>query len=176
MKIYEIIPQKDMRRLTLLTSAFLIGATLIMALTSIFEGIPFKWAFQLLGVIMLALGIFYLTRYVMKSFIYRIEATDSGHDLTVTEIQGRHIITVCRISLSGIEEVYVARPNDSLEMKSAVQKARSGNRKQYNYCVDMFGDKCLFILATECGEPIALRLSYDEKLTQFLDTAKQMEE
>jgi hypothetical protein len=168
MKLYEIIPQKDTKRLNLLTSALLIGAALMLAFTVIFKNVPYKWAFQLIGVGMLAIGIFYLSRYVMRSFIYRVERTDDGTDLTVTEVQGRKAITVCRISVEGIEEVYTACPADRNEMTEALNKAKKNKRKHYNYCVDMFGDKCLFVLATECGEDISLRLSYDETLEQWL--------
>ena len=76
-----------------------------MLVTSVADHMPFKWAVQLAGIVTLAIGIFILTRYVFKSFLYRIDATESGADLTVTEIQKKSRITVCRIAVSNIEQV-----------------------------------------------------------------------
>ena len=167
MKIYEVLPKKDVKRLNLLTAALIIGS-LIMLLASTALGLKPAWPFQLIGLGMLALGIFFMTRYVTKKYVYAIIDTDNGPDLTVTEINGRHTITVCRISLSGISEVYTACPADSLQMKEAIAKAKQDKRKQFNYTVDMFGEKCIFVLANECGEPLAIRLSYDEELCRLI--------
>lgn len=169
MKIYEVSPTKDVRRLTILTSALFIGAVIMLGVTFAFKDIPYRWAFQLIGLGMLTIGIFYLTRYLKRSYVYSLIKTDNGVDLTVTEISGRHTITVCRISTANIEEIYTACPADSQQMKEAMAKAKANKRKQYNYTVDMFGDKCIFLLCTECDEPLAIRLSYDEGLMNALE-------
>ena len=168
MNIYEFTPQKNMRKLALLTGALFGGAAVIMAMTVLLGEMSYRWAFQLISLGMLAMGVFFTTRYIMKTFVYKIEQTDTGADLTVTEIQGRHVITVCRISLSGIEQVISVCPNDRPTFNEALTRAKSGGRKMYNYCADMFGDLCLFVLANECGEAVSVRLSYDEKLCELL--------
>ncbi len=170
MKIYEAAPKKDVRRLTILTSALLIGALIILGIPFIFGDIAYRWAFQLIGIGMLGIGIFYLTRYLKRSYVYALIKTDSGVDFTVTEINGRNTITVCRVSAANIEEIYTACPADSQQMKEAMARAKANKRKQFNYTVDMFGDKCIFLLCTECDEPLAIRLSYDEKLMELLET------
>ncbi len=171
MKIYQVSPQKDIKRLTVLTVALLLGGVVMLAASAFLDFKQFKpiWPFQLVGIGMLSLGIFFLVRYVKKAYVYALEQTDSGVDLTVTEINGRHTVTVCRVSKANIEEIYTACPSDSLQMKEATAKARSNKRKQFNYTVDMFGEKCIFILVTECGEPLAIRLSYDEELMRLLE-------
>ncbi len=169
MKIYEVSPKKDTRRLTILTSALLIGALIILFIPYIFGDVPYRWAFQLIGIGMLGIGIFYLTRYMNRSYVYTLTKTDGGVDFTVTEIVGKHTVTVCRISTANIEEIYTACPADSQEMKEAMAKAKANKRKQFNYTVDMFGEKCIFLLCTECDEPLALRLSYDEGLMNALE-------
>jgi hypothetical protein len=176
MKIYECAPKKDTKRLTVLTTALFIGAVVMLGVTFAFKDIPYRWAFQLIGLGMLTIGIFYLTRYIKRSFIYALVKTDNGTDLTVTEINGRHVITVCRVAVENIEEIYTACPTDSLETKEAMSKAKSNKRKFFNYTVDMFGDKCIFILVTECNEPISLKLSYDEGLMEALSTRSEATE
>ena len=169
MKLYEVSPKKDARKLALLTGALLIGGFVLMAVTVTFGDVmSYKWGVQLVSVGMLALGVFFTTRYSMRSYIYAIDSADEGADLTVTEVHGRHVITVCRISVSGIEEVFVACPSDRNEMNEALSKVKKDKRKQYNYCVDMFGQQCIFVLANECGESVAIRLSYDERLYELL--------
>lgn len=171
MKLYQVSPKKDVKRLTILTVALLLGGIIMLVVSAFLDYKQFKpiWPFQLVGIGMLGLGIFFLVRYLKKVYVYALEQTDNGLDLTVTEVNGRHAVTVCRISKANIEEIYVACPSDSLQMKKATEKAKSGKRKQFNYTVDMFGEKCIFLLVTECGEPLAIRLSYDEELMRLLE-------
>ena len=173
MKIYQVTPKKDMRRLNMLSSVLFIGAAILLGATFVFGDIPFKWAFQLIGIVMLTIAVFYFTRYIKRNFVYALEKTDAGVDFTVTEINGRHIITVCRISTDNVIDVYTASANDSLQKKEAIAKAKANNRKFFNYSVDMFGEQYVFLLADECGESVSVKLSYDEQLLALLKAKKE---
>ena len=166
MKIYELCPQKNIKRLTSIITVLFFGGALIMVFPSFFSDMPFRWIFQIAGMAMLGVGVFLTARFVMKSYIYRIESTQSGADLTVTEMQGRSITTVCRLSLSGIEEVCGADTKDAV--RDASKRAQSEGRKIFNYCADIKNEKVLCIFATECGEEILIKLSYDEELERQL--------
>ena len=166
MKIYELCPPKNIKRLTSIISVLLFGGALIMIFPSFFSALPFRWAFQIIGMTMLGVGIFLSTRFVMKSYVYRIESTDGRTDLTVTEIQGKSTTTVCRLSISGIESVIVAEGADA--SKSASKRAQNEGRKIFNYCADIKNDKMLCVFATECGEPLLIKLAFDGELQALL--------
>ena len=173
MKIFEFTPEKNTKKLSLVTGLLIIGAAVLMAATMITENLPYRWAIQLLALGMLAMGIFFTTRYVMKSYVYAVIKTDDGNDFTVTEIQGRHTITVCRIGLSGIERAVVVHSADR-EADSAVKKQiRAEKRKHFNYCADLFAEKYMCLFVNECGEELAIKLSYDECLDFLADGAQE---
>ena len=173
MKLYEFTPQKDTKKLSSISGVLFIGAILIMLCTIIFGGMAFRWVFQLTALGMFTAAIFITTRYVMKSFVYRIESSDntedenSSPDLTVTEIQNRHTITVCRLALSGIEETVILTPDNKATASDLKQRIKSEHRKFYNYCADFMPQKQICILVTECGEKLAVYLSYDEELERI---------
>ena len=167
-KLFEFIPEKNNKRLGAISGLLLLGGSLIMIVTSIFEGIAGKWAFQLVSICMFGIGIFLVSRYIMKNYIYSVVATDGGNDLTVTELQNKKKITVCRISVSNIEKAVVIEPSnksDKAEIKDLIKK---GNYKRFNYCADLFDEKCIYLLADECGERVAIKLSWGKDLEAFL--------
>ncbi len=170
MKLYEYAPKKDTKRLSLLTLSMFAGAVIIMGVTVVFPAMAYKWAVQLISLGLLAMGVFFTARYVMRGYVYRIEVFDEneGAELTVTELQGRHIITVCRLTLSSIDETVTVCPTDKPETDALKARINADKRKKYDYCVDMFGSKQLCVLATVGGEAIAVKLSYDEKLETML--------
>lgn len=172
MNLFKFSPQKNTKKLAMTTGLLIIGAAVLMLATMIIENIPYRWAIQLLSLGMLVMGIFITSRYIMKSYVYAIvEDGDSGKDLTVTEIQGRHVITVCRIGLDGIEQV-VSVPVGNKEADTEVKnKIKSEKRKQFNYCADLFAEKYLCIFATECGEAMAIKLTWDEEMETVLENA-----
>ena len=171
MKLYEFIPQKDKRKLSAISSVLLIGAILIMMCTAILGDIPLKWVFQLVSIVMLTAAIFITSRYIMKSFVYRIELTDEQRspDLTVTEFQNRRSITVCRLAVSSIEKIVVIDQNDKSTLTATKSRIREEHRKYYNYCSDFMPQKQICVLATECGEQLAVFLTYDSELERMLN-------
>lgn len=170
MKLYEFEPQKNVKRLTALISVMFFGAAGVILLTLI-DSLPFKGVFQLIAIIMLCVGVFFTSRFIMRAYAYRIESTDTGRDFTVTELQGKSVITVCRLSLSGICEVRVTGADERRAAAEIKARAKKEQRKIFNYCVDIVSARTLWIFAEECGERVCVRLSYDEKLCELLSSA-----
>ena len=168
MQMYEYIPPKNSQKLSALCVTLFIGAVTFFGITTALEEMSFRWVFQLIAMFMLTAGVFVTSRYIMKNFIYRAERlSESGSiDFTVTEVQNRHRITVCRISLDNVEDVCV------LDGKQAVRdqkkKTKAEKRKFYDYSPDPFVQKKLCVRVTECRESLALYLSYDEELEKLL--------
>lgn len=168
MNLFEFIPTKNNQRLGLVSGLLLIGGSIMLLVTYIFSDITAKWAFQLLAICMFGVSIFLVSRYVMKNYIYAIISTEGGNDFTVTELQSKKKTTVCRISVSNIEKAFVIEQGDKANEDAVKALIKDGKYKKYNYCADLFDEKSIYILADECGERVAIKLSWGEELEAYL--------
>ena len=174
MNVYEYSPPKSNKKASgIILILFSLAAGLFL-FTLLFPNIPFKWAIQLISIVAFVAVIFIISRYVAKSFVYAItEADDGTLDLTVTEITnaGRTQITVCRIALSNIEEVYLldrSNPEHIEKIKSLQKSAKADGRKSFNYCPDINPTELCIILVEECGEKFLIKISPDSTLWKYL--------
>ncbi len=169
--MYEWIPTKNNRKAMNLILCLFLGAGLLMATTVAFRGMPYRWAFQLLALGLLTAAIFLTTRYVMKSFLYRVVSDgQGGHDLTVSELTsgGRRQITVCRVGLSGIYERILLDFTDGGASATRWHQIKKQRRKIFDYSADLKPDKSIVLYLNEGGEDLTLRLDYDEALWNLL--------
>lgn len=171
--MYEYIPQGSNKNAKNIISLLILGGFAIMLFTMMAENVPFKWVLQLIGLVLMAVGVLLMTRYVSRSFIYRVDTTDEGTDLTVIELQRKSRITVCRISLSNIKDVHVMSISDKEQEKALVSAFKTDGRKRFNYCIDLNPEKFMWIVADECGEEVAVKLTYDEKLCEIITPLRQ---
>lgn len=172
MNIYECAPQKNFKKLSGLVMILICVALGLFLLPNIFPTMPFRWAPQLLGLGCLSAVIYISVRRVGRALVYRIVEDDGERFLTVTEVTngGRTHITVCRIGLDNIEAVYALdKRNDtdkiSIERLNTVEKR---GRKVFNYHPDMMPAEVCYVFATECGEPLMIKLGVDGTLVQYL--------
>ena len=168
MKLYEYTPQKNTKKLAIITGSLLCGAGILMLMNMFLPRITAPWMFQLLAVGMLMMVVFITSRYIMKSYVYAIIEEDGDTDLTVTEIQGRHVITVCRLSLSRLEAVVIVPKGDRMSETPVKEKIQKDKRKSYNYCSDFFDEKYICLFSNEGGTPVAVKLSWDKTLEDML--------
>jgi len=166
--MYEITPQGNRQKAKNIVSALILGGFAVMLVTSVADSMPFKWAFQLGGLAVITAGIFVLTRYVSRTFSYKVEQTDTGADFTITELQRKSFVTVCRIALSNIKEIKVFDSTQKSAEKDFLATVRKDGRKTFNYCVDINPDKFVWVVADECGQSVAVKITYDEKLCEIL--------
>ena len=171
MNLFEFRPEKNVKKLGKVTGLLLVGAAVLMIMTIIIgERLAYRWAIQLLALGMLAMGIFITSRYIMKGYVYAVIKSDDGsNDFTVTEIQGRHTITVCRIGLASVEQAVVVPPGDKELDTDVKNKIKSEKRKLFNYCADLLGEKYICLFVTECGEKTAIKLSWGEELEKLFE-------
>lgn len=164
--MYEFRPQRTNNKAQNLIILFFIGAAALFLLSIPLEGLSFIWVVQLLAILLLVAAIFLVTRYIMKSFEYAIVPTESGTDLTVTEISsgGKRRITVCRISLSGIKKIHVTDGEDD-----GVKALRKSGKKMYDYRPDILPERYVLIEAKESGEDFVLLLAYGEEFLSILE-------
>ncbi len=172
MKIFEFIPKKNTNKLSAITGLLLMGAAVMFLVTMLYEEMPYRWAVQLLGICLLSMMLFIATRYLMKSFEYAVIKTDDGEDFTVTELQGKRAVTVCRIGMSSVEQIIIVEQNDRQADTVLKSTLKSQKRKVFNYCADMFADKYICLLSNEGGAALAIKLSYDESLEALFGVTK----
>ena len=174
MHIYDYTPQKNTKQIT----------GLIICLTSIGIGpflfsliipnLPYKWLFQLLSIILFTAVIFITSRFAAKSFLYSVIKTDNDTlELTVTEITngGRSKITVCRISVAGIESIERIDRTDksSCDSQKKIEKqAKNDGRKSFNYSPNINPSSICLVLCEECGEKFLIKLECDDTLLSYL--------
>ena len=165
--MFEWIPQKTNTTARKMILLFFLGSAALILVTMLVPGVPFRWVFQLLAILLLTAGVFLTTRYVTKLFIYRI---DRG-DLTVTEANtnGKRQITVCRVALSGISSVTVSESVS--EAKEQIRALKKQHIKLFDYTADLQPTISVLVTVCEGGEELALRLSYDRALCELLQAA-----
>lgn len=179
MHLYDYTPPKDTQRTTaiIICLSSLGAAPFLFSL--ILQNIPFKWAFQLISILMLTAVIFIVTRYVAKSYTYSIiENEDRSRDFTVTEIGngGRSKITVCRIAVDSIESLTVIDRSvneDAVKLRELKKAAKKEERKFFSYYHTVNPPKLCIVFAEECGEKFLISFTPDEKLISFLEPKQQ---
>ena len=173
MTVYEYSPQKSNKKALGVTIILLSIAIGLFAFTMLFPTLPYRWGLQLIAIVAFVAVVFIISRFIAKTFLYAIVENENGLDFTVTEITnaGRTRITVCRISLSNIEESHLLDCSNSknIENLKIIQKqAKSDGRKAFNYCPDINPAEVAILLVEECGEKFILKISPDSTLWGYL--------
>lgn len=165
--MFELTPKRTNTTARKMILLFFLGSAALIVTTMLVPTVPFRWIFQLVAVLLLTAGVFLTTRYVTKLFIYRIQ----DGDLTVTEANsnGKRQITVCRVGLSGI--LSVTEQDTAGAAKEQIQALKKKRVKLFDYTVDLEPARSIFVIVSEGGEELALRLSYDEALLALLKDA-----
>ena len=185
MRVHEYIPKKDPKKAIGIICILISAAVGFFAFPSIFREMSLAWLFQITAVICLVGAVFIYSRYVIKNVIYALEQDEeSGSiDFTVTEViksstgtaKGR--VTVCRFSLSGIEEVELfehGRADGREQEKKLIKRAKKEGRKMFDYCPWLSSDVSCGLFVTECGEKLFISLTPDRVLLDaFRDAAKK---
>ncbi len=160
--MYDFSPKKS-NNAAQYTSIILYIAALVAMFFSTIEGLPFPAIMQLAALLMLCFATMILCRYMLKGYVYSISEDDGGYDFSVTELKGKSRITVCRISLSGIEKAVMVKKSEKKKYS-----AQSKGYKSFDYCVDMSPSECCCIFCEECGEKYIIKIQPDAKLLEIL--------
>ena len=163
--MYEFKPQRTNNKAQSLILLFFIGAAALFFMSALLKGMPFVWAVQLIAILLLVAGVFIVTRYITKAFIYNIDIIDGQADLSVTEVSsgGRRQITVCRIGLASIRSVKLSEGGDE-----TVALLRKERKKMFDYRPDINPEKSILLVSDEGGDEILILLAYDEELLRIL--------
>lgn len=119
---------------------------------------------EIIGLFALAFAVLVASRYLLKDYVYSLEEAENGDvDLTVTELQGKRRVTVCRIELSAVEEILTETPETRKAMKERLK-----GMKRYDYCADLVPSRSLYLLFRDRDETVSVRLIPDERMERIL--------
>ena len=166
--MYQYIPPKNPQKTTGIILLLVAAAAVAVFFTTIFPNMPLRWLLQLFAVGILVAIIYITTRYVTKSYIYKISPSDreGGFDFTVTELTGgKHAVTVCRVGVESITEITRLTPENKAEAKKT---SLADGRKRFIYICDIQPPHTLMLFAEECGESLAIMISADEEFASLL--------
>ena len=173
--MYEYTPPKNNQKAQRLIPLFLVGGGVLILLPRIL-GLPYASLFQLAGAGLLTAAIFLATRYVAKSYVYRICPVEDGQaDFEVVELMsGQRRRTVCRIALTDVEEIITLKSEDQAALRALRERIRKEGRKLYHYCPDLSPDSVTYLLIKEqLGGPVAISLCPDEILLTLLQNGME---
>ena len=161
--MYEFAPKADKRREKL----WLIGSLGLAALFfigSYLPAMPLPSFLQLIAFSCFSFAIIVASKYLLCTYVYRIEVTEGGDwELVVIEHCARRTRTVCRLPLSSVRSVQeVTAKNRKLFLSEHRQ------RMIYRYTGEMRSERAIGLEATYGGEELCLLLLYDEALKNLI--------
>lgn len=167
--MYEYTPKREGNTVIHMIFLLLVSGILLLSLCTALPTLPFRWIFQLCGIALVGTGVFLYVRYVTRTFRYAIVARDDGtRDLVITECQHKSRVTVCRLSLAGIERIETVARNDKTRLESLKKEIKTENRKCFSYTVNLAPSSVCYLFATECGEPLTIVFEPDETIMGML--------
>ncbi len=157
--MHEYTPKPDRRlAITIAITCTVIGLALFLPITE--NGMAMLWL-RTAGVWFFA-GAFVVTdKYLITSYTYKIEGTDTGvPDLIIAELRAKKSRTVCRISLSDVTSLERLQKNE----KRAFKK---GSRV-FNYRADLLPAECLLLTGTDRDGEFFIKFAPDKKTIELI--------
>lgn len=163
--MYEYAPVLTKRKERLIAILSLFMGLMLFGFSQI-NGIPFPVIYQLVGIAFIAAFIILISRYLMRRYVYAIEAAgeNTAPDFVVTEYYGRRISVVCRISVTDIEEILPITRENRKELR-----AKQKGRFYYDYTADLFSQNRYLITVTDGEHHFCARILADEELIKWLE-------
>ena len=130
--MYSFESTKSKSSLHVLTIACFVTAFLLFGVSSM-EGMAYPMLYQLTGIVLLVVGVYFLTRYTLKKYRYEISPSNITDafgqpilDFVITETTGKRVMVVARVALRDIAQVEVAdKGQDGLSPKEKLAQLQS---------------------------------------------------
>ena len=164
MKQYIPTPQNG-RAKKIATTLF--AASMLLFAVSGIRALPYRSVAQLFSFALITAAIMVCVRYLFRSYCYRIEPCEDGHELVILELSKRGTTTVCRLSMAAL--LSVEPWSDELGKQKRTQK----NLRIYNYCVDVSPTDAVLLSFADStyspsGTPICLKIQTDNTFQSAL--------
>ena len=154
--MYEYIPNPKKKKAKVLGTVLFFLSLVLFAMSG-FKAFAYTGVLQTVSIAMMSAAILIMGRYLLKSYLYRIE--ENG-DFVVEEISRTMCYAVCRLELSKLTDL---RPWS--------KEAKPKKVKLYNYCVDLAPADSYRLTFLDGEETIYIRFSPDEKMLSLLQAA-----
>lgn len=160
---YSFSPLRDIKKCSLIPLlGFLLGFGFVYASNLL----PYSTVFQVIGLGILTIAIFFATRFLIKSYVYSTrEAGNGDYDFVVNEISGKRSRVVCRISTDDITD-FIYSPNGKVPEKYSGKAGRDILR--YDYCQDFMPKDAYYLYAHLKEGKVCIKFSPDEKMAEII--------
>lgn len=143
-------------------SLFLVAAALVLTSLSVEA---YRSILQLCALLVLTVAVLLTVRFVVKTYVYRLEArADGGHDLVIVDVQAKARRVVVRLSVQRQAARLLTRPGD---ISAAIADK---TLTVYRYCTDLFPKGTALLVARDGDEDVAVLFQPDETLRTMLVT------
>ncbi len=162
--MYEYKPSYSKKKECLASCILALLAVLLLALSRL-QGILFPALIQAAAVLLLAGAVLLLSRFVLRSYVYRIEQGDNGERLLVIlETVGKRTRTVCRLSTAYVTDALTLTD----ENRAREKKRRHGEMVWHYYAEWKASDLCAVRMQTP-DESFWILLQGDKTLLTLLN-------
>lgn len=167
---YSYIPPRDIRKCSFVSLLGFIFGFFLMYISNL---LPYAYIFQLLGFSVLALAVFFTTRYVVRKYVYSIQKIGEGdYDFVVNEISGKRSKVVCRINMDEISDLIFSE-NGKTSSDYAGKKGR--DILMFDYCQDPMPRPVCYLYALLREGKVCIKFSPDEKMRVILESLRPKE-
>ena len=164
---YEYAPKTNKKKEKLWVLSLVAVAACLFTVSCI-PGVLFPALLQLAAVICLCATVLLSCRYLLRSFVYRIEETqnplvDTPLDFLILEYHGKRVQTLCRISLTEIKKVEAITKENQKQIADSLK-----GKNVYDYTVQLeLKDRWLLRVEREEGT-FYLKITANEELIRYL--------
>ena len=171
--MYEYTPNRKKGR-EIITSLLLLGFGVVVYYVSLIPKVPYPVLFQIITVMLAAVAVLIVGKFVLRSYTYRVEPRErdddpNAHDFVIIEHYGRRSTVVCRIGTEQIRNL--VRPSKANRNELARQMK---GRKIYRYTAEFAPPDLCVVEANadpnEDAEVICLKICADNSLLSLLQS------
>ncbi len=156
-------PKKQPKKATLLTLATIIGASLLYVVGDL--GIGYRAVFQISALLLFAVGIMIMSRYILTDYKYAIsEATEADGSLyfIIMKINGQRSVEMAKFDIS---EIYACKRGRSLKDF----EAEYGNvDKVFNYTSNFCPEDEIQIAITFNNKKVLFRIEGEDEFLNII--------
>lgn len=158
---YDFLPKRNIKAPAAISLSLFVLAVGLFAAAG--YGIAPAALLQLLGTLFGCAAIFILVKFVIMSYIYRIEEKEDGTaDLYVIEASAKRRRTLCLISLESVSEL-VELPDGKIKNSGGARAERV-----YNFCLELTPSRAWALLVEDGDGKYAIKLPHDAQMLEMI--------
>ncbi len=158
---YDFMPKKNIKAPAALSLVLFVLAVGVFAAAG--YGLAPVALLQFVGSVFGCAAIFILVKFVVMSYVYRIEEKEDGTaDLYVIEASAKRNRKLCLISLESVSEL-VELPDGKIKNSAA-----AGAERVYNFCLELSPSRAWALLVEDGDGRYAIKLPHDDEMINLI--------